>query len=364
MADELLERSQVVVDLDAAQVEGWVSGLFAAWDHEAESEAFVRRCAAEPGEASAVLLAGLAYMADGDLARSARRAFDSMASRATEVAGSIGQARAAQAWELRATWGRSLVIAFRRGTQVDHAILAELDPDGLLIDLRLSGPPDELLDPDILGSIEVGSVEAAAALSALADAWQASVAAGTEPTPEMLANQRLVAQRLDDAGVPVDEWFASGNSALDLSRGMTPSEVDDADRAALATLRAAVGDPPTETSLHPAWTEVFRVTAAGVSPRERQALLWLEWADWLGAAIGLLRTDDVTVDGSWMVDAVNRCPEVSSTIHADDREYAEWAFTVALDHLEDRGAIRDGRFGSRERSALHVSLFDLWSPPA
>jgi hypothetical protein len=91
-------------------------------------------------------------------------------------------------------------------------------------------------------------------------------------------------------------------------------------------------------------------------------LLWLEWADWLGAGIGLLRRrDDGPLDGLVLVDLVNGCPEVSSTIHGDDREYAAWAFDIALEHLADAGLVVDRFLTEDGRASLHPSLLEAWA---
>ena len=142
---------------------------------------------------------------------------------------------------------------------------------------------------------------------------------------------------------------------------MTAAEIDDANRAARSTLLAAVGEPGSTAGPHPAWVDVVCRSAPGLSPREREALLWLEWADWLGAGIGLVRTPELgPLDGEALVDLVNRCPEVSSTVHADDRDYAAWAFDVALDHLRDAGLVVDDELTSEGQSSLHPSLIAAW----
>jgi len=62
------------------------------------------------------------------------------------------------------------------------------------------------------------------------------------------------------------------------------------------------------------------------------------------------------------VDHVNRCPEVSSSIDKADRDYAEWAFDVALDLLRDRGVITDDRRLTAEgHESLRHGLAAAWT---
>lgn len=371
LANELFERSDAVVDLDSAQIEAWVSGLFAAWDDDHDARAFIARCASEPGAQSAALLAGVAHLADDDIARLARSELDRMAGQLGQEAAGIGRARVAQAWEVQATFGRSVVIGFRQNDDVvDHAVLAEIEAvDGVevLVDLQLSGPPEHLLDPESIEErgLQVEPIEAAAGLGRVADAWTAALRTGVEPSVGMVSNQRLVRRRLVDQGHDAPDWFVVDEGEIDTSRGMSPAEIADADAAAFRTLQAAVGDAPAVPSISSAVVDVVRGRVAGMAPREREALLWLEWADWLGAGIGLIRSAVGTaVTPAALVDMVNRCPEVSSTIHADDREYAEWAFSLAIEHLVDHGVFADGVVSDDDRAVVHASLADAWSAEA
>lgn len=362
--EELHRRSAIVTDLEPAQVEGFVSGLFAALDDQSELPAFVRYCRERPGAVSAVLCAGLAVLADDPTAGAARRAFDAMAADAPPVSGRLGRARAVAAWSAQAPFGRSIVIGCGPAPdRIDHAVLAELDGE-LLSDLQLSGEVAELVDPESIGdpAVEILDLDVTAAAELVGRAWR-NAHGRVEPTAGMLANQRLARLRLasavdDDELLPL---FAAAAVSVDVTRGMSPEEIADANAAARSTLRAAVGAPATDEVEH-AWVEVVRATAPVVSQREREALLWLEWADWLGAGIGLLRRRDggVRLDGTVLVDLVNTCPEVSSSIHGDDRDYAAWAFDVALDHLADAGLVVDGMLTERGRSTLHPSLLAAW----
>ena len=361
---ELLDRANVVIDLDAAQLEAWASGLFAAFDDEAAMLGFVAHLANNPSPAAAAVLGAVAHLGDGAVARDARGGFDRMASVAPEAASLLGRARSAQAWRVEARFGSSLVIGFRQEVDVvDHALLVEIE-DGVLTDLQMAGPPSELLDPDVVGEgIDIVGVEAGEALRETVAAWERALVAGVEVTPGIAANQHLVRRRVA-AELSIDlGLFEPGDDEVDVSRGMSDEEIRRADEAALGTLLAAVGSP-TETEAHIGWVEVLRGAVEGLTPREREGLLWLEWADWLGVGIGLLRGDaDQPVTPGAFVDLINRCPEISSTVHADDRDYAEWAFDVAIEHLEDHDLVDAERLTEIGRATLHASLVAAWSRP-
>jgi hypothetical protein len=364
---ELLQRGEIVVDLDAAQLAAWASGLFAALDDDAAVLGFIEHASSNQTPAAAAVLAAIGYLADGEVARAARQSSDRMASLAPESVAGLGRARSAQAWRVQARFGSSLVIGFRQDPDVvDHALLVEIE-DGVLTDLQMSGPPNELLDPDVVGEgVDVVTIEAGEALQEVVAAWEQAAQAGVEVTPGIAANQHLVRRRLGEelgADLPLLELH---DAAVDLSRGMSTDEIARANEAALGTLRAAVGDPASsETGSGQAqsgWIEVVRGTVPGLSPREQEGLLWLEWADWLGVGIGLLRggAEHPITAGSF-VDLINRCPEISSTVHADDRDYAEWAFDVAIEHLQDNGLVEGESLTGTGWSSLHVSLLAAWS---
>lgn len=362
--EELHERSAIVVELDAAQIEGWTSGLFAAWESDDEALGFVTFCVDRPGPISAALLYALAELGDDDMQMAARAGAETMAADAPPAVQDLGCAVPVQAWSVNAPFGRSLVVGFQsRDEIIDHAVLADLDEDGALRDLQLAGAPEELVASDTVGgSIQVDEVDATEALSEIATAWQRSLDEGLEPTQGIASNQHLVRHRLATALSVELAVMSIDEAAIDRSRGMTPEEIAQANAAALSTLVGAVGKEASGHR-HQAWIDVLTANVRSLTPREREALLWLEWADWLGAGIGLIRAGGGTaIDGSVLVDMVNRCPEVSSSVHADDREYAEWAFDIALDHLLEAELVIEGVLTEAGAEALHPSLLEAWGP--
>ena len=98
-----------------------------------------------------------------------------------------------------------------------------------------------------------------------------------------------------------------------------------------------------------------------LAPVERDAVVILEWADWLGAVIGAVRAGaGTTIDGSALVDFVNRCPEVTTTIPKADRPRIEWAFSVIAAAWEDLGVTEDGRLTDVGVALLPTALAHAW----
>ena len=99
-------------------------------------------------------------------------------------------------------------------------------------------------------------------------------------------------------------------------------------------------------------------------PASRMEIAELEWADWVGALLGLVRGGvGQPVDGRALVDHINRCPELTTTIPAADRERFAWAFEQVLfawevtGVLDDRGALTEAGVWLLPRAAIAV-----WSP--
>lgn len=254
--------------------------------------------------------------------------------------------------------------------ELAHSILVELNDSGAVEDLQLAGPARSLIEEAVSSDTRVGveTLETSLALALVADGWPPPVVEH-ELGPGFSANQAFVRRRVVAAGGALLHEVRVNATPVDVRRGLDDAEFAAANRSALSTLRAAVGvepesftdhdDAPTE--IVQAWIGVIRGDGGELSARERDALLWLEWADWLGAGIGLIRAGAGSkVDGAAMVDHVNRCPEVSSTIDKRDRDYAEWAFEVALDLLRDAGAVDAGVLTPAGHAALLPAMRAAW----
>lgn len=379
---ELFERSRDVVGLEAPQVEAWVSGLFGLWEGDGDARRFVDHCRLAGDQAGALLCRAIAELDSGAVGQAARGVADDLAGVMPSEGEAIGASAARAAWRVSAPFGQSVIIGFGARDQSDHALLVELDPQGRIADLLLSGPPEELLaelrppDPSVAGdederdhrarsmSIEALTVETAA--SVVADAWCSSASAPQAYDESVTANARFVQRRIETiigASLPQLQQRAPD---VDPLRGMSQRDFDEANRAACSTVVAALTGPPDAPDTAPevveAWIEVIRAEPEGGSVREIEALHWLEWADWLGAGIGLVREGaGAPLDGTALVDHVNRCPEVSSSIAAADREYAAAAFELAIDHVAAVGAVEQGELTEVGHRSLHAALFAAWS---
>lgn len=388
LLDELYDRSAIVEELDGPQIEAWVSGLFAVFDDEVTAGLFVGYCASKQTSVGALLCAAIAELANqiDEVAASAARDA-AQPDLLPPTAAQIGSSELTGAWNVRAPFGRSIVLGFDNpieishsesgqdlagdevAAELQHSILVEIDDDGGLADLQLSGPAKVLLEEASASDdrVVVEDLEIADALDRIIAAWPSDASPGQGSGPGVASNQQLVRRRILVATDVVLPTIATEELVVDVRRGLSDEEYDDANRASRSTLQAAVGisadaieRPINEvgrTLVH-----LIRGDAGDLSPRERDALLWLEWADWLGVGIGLVRAGvGSPADGATFVDLVNRCPEVSSTIDKADRDYAEWAFEIAVDLWSDVGGVEGGLLTEVGHQALGPAMIAAWS---
>jgi len=385
---ELYERSLIVEELDGPQIEAWVSGLFPLFDDDVTPGTFVDYCVQQQSAVGQLLAMAVAELLEGvddqpmsDLVQEAVQRSWSKGSVASEQ---IGQSVIEAAWLVDAPFGRSVVLGFENrvvaeaeddeeASDIRHSILVEVNRAGALEDLQLAGAPRELLDEAAAADsrVIVRELPIDEAVALIIGVWPGRNESIVDVGPGIGANQQFVRRRLRQAhGVELPPIVAR-DKVVDIRRGLDDQEFGRANRAALSTLQAALGDLPREQveladpEVVGIWAGLIRGDGGELPARERDALLWLEWADWLGAGIGILRAGPgAVVTGSALVDYVNRCPEVSSTIEKGDREYAEWAFSVALDVLEDAGALTEGVIGERGVTAVGAAMLAAWSPRA
>ena len=84
-------------------------------------------------------------------------------------------------------------------------------------------------------------------------------------------------------------------------------------------------------------------TLAAHSVAEQEALARLEAADWIGAILGLSRAPvGASVDGDMLVTAINRAPEITTSIPKRDAKALAWTFEAMLYAWEVTGVLRDG----------------------
>jgi hypothetical protein len=401
--DELLGEGAVILGLDAARAEAWASGLLADWtDHD---ELLAALETAPPGDAVALAVAiALVPM----LAR-AQRVVDVLLARGAEpppFAPFAGTAHAVGAWVIhdRHGSGRSVVVEYEHADGVRHDMLVELDDD-VAVDL-LVGPPgvvDAAREADDRRLV-VEPSEPDQALDAIRRGMQRVLDGEVAlVTDAYLLNHALVASRV---GLPIHPPELVAADASDWEEQPHDPE---GDAAARATLRSALGarcdtPPPDDlvAAAAVAWREaiargdadavavavdarvdptearddhallvrlagayVRRGPRTGMAPSAARAVDALEWADWLGAVLQLVRDGPGTdASGEQLVRNINRCPEVTTSIPKRDAPAVASAFDCAQSAWRVSGAVdADGRLTVLGAWLLPRALAAAWGAP-
>lgn len=379
---ELVERSDSILALDRGQRRAWVSGILSAWrsdivvdDPDATDTAFV----------DFVRTRGPSIVD--------RRVAATIEATAHDLLdpGADPPAKITHSWlvtDHRSPGERTNVITVQRD-EAEYSILASI-VDGVLADLRVSGDVVDLLgdNPSDLAtsrvSLEVAPVEASHAVDELVKAW-GRLSADAEPgeLPEsLLTNQLLVRADLVAWGVARD--------ALPLFRsdpdpettvffaGCSETEIAEGNRWAFDALTVALrpysDELAADAELDTTWSDparldeiavVFRGPLTDLSRREREALVYLEWADWVGAIVGIIAAsvsapDTACFDGETIVELINSHPELTSAIEPSDRDYVAYGFDVALAVWADAGLVKAGSFVPGGRSGLVQTAEHVW----
>lgn len=391
---DALDQAAELPDLGAVRAEVWASDLVALAAEAAPDgvERLIEALADAGGPAAAAALWAVHSVADGvDLGDPALEPapawVDDLLSSACEAA-----------WLLHERRGLSAALRFVDRADERHVLIIDLVPavDGGETVGEVAVGPTDLLDAIEEPGSGIDAQEASP--PELAERIARAVRATEVPTSSYVANGRLLLARLssfgiDDLDPPVwvepevpelppadreaDEWALQ---VLDRAIG-GPAEPDaDAIAAAAATLRAAaeVDDRLAQwlaASTGPVdlddadVTVVTAALAATVSPAAlaplaadaRRAVLELEWADWLGAVIGLVRAGPgAAVDPDDLVDQVNRCQEVTSTIPKADRARVAWAFGIVTEPWAPLGVVDTGGLTAFGISILPAALRRAW----
>lgn len=235
-----------------------------------------------------------------------------------------------------------------------YAIFIEFDEDETTI-TNLEIGEDHSLDQleDDTRRLQSQTLNLNATLEHIAQIWS-SGHTHLDQTSQAAANMYFVRYHLQAAGHKLNA-LPMAHIDVDAKRGLDETELSKTNQSALNTLQSALGpqlgtgNTTIETSdgtgvtvdlreLTEVVSSLFYATDTTMSTRQRQGLVWLEWADWLGLTIGMARAKPpIVITGSTCVDWVNKCPEISSDIPADDREYAQWVFEIILQRLQDTG---------------------------
>lgn len=352
----VLAQAGEIAALDAARAEAWASDVLAlAAESDVDRDELLEALANAGGDDAATALAALGGL---DAAAPKREWEGTPPAWVT----SIGTSRADGAWVLRSAGGESLAFGFVDAGDDRHVITVDL----------VAGPPETvgevIVGPgDLLEALheddaEIESEEVAAAPLArrCVDALRETPAAPLSA----VSNGRLLLRRLGElTTIDIDPPAFVPEIVPD-----PPVRDPDDDAYALDVLDRALGAASVDPDDEPA--EAVAAVAAFVAPRDlapltpqqRDAALILEWADWLGAVIGVVRAGEgCAVDGAVMVDVVNRCPEVTTTIPKSDRARIAWAFDQAIAPWGELGLLADGRLTALGLHVLPAALRRAWS---
>lgn len=405
---ELVEESSQVTSLDRPQREAWVSGLISTWrgevnveDSKAADAQFRAYCVGLGSELGDVLVSAL----------------DAITLHPDQDPKPIGDAaapaptpwRGVDAWAVtdkRPGAATSYIIGFSESesgelkkpqepdgleelgeleSSTDHSLLAEV-ADGELIDLNFGDATADIVpDPDVVleemgREISVRADGVAAIAQHIIDAWIKAAETSAAPSRPvevragLILNQMAAAARLrvviPDCPV-LPEFLSQRAEALSFTEGMSDAEVAEANswaRGVLATAMRRVTLPELSEADAQMRDELVATAARPIrgpidhlDTADQAALCFLEWADWLGVIIGLVRGGaGVEVTPQTLIRLVNTCPEVSTSVPNEDREYVEYAFGVAIDVWDDVGVVADGRLTAAGHGALIAATQSAW----
>ena len=377
---DIVDAAAELVDLDhPAQAEIWVSGLFGLWrdpgapDPESVDRAFFHYLARHRGPVARAIVAAARALGAPSIAATAAELANEYRRRDDVIgpvwADQVGTATPTAAWEVRrpSADGVSVVVGYEHGDGSAHSLMAEL-VDGVLVDLVFGPGPDQLMTLDAQADLVVRRISVDRAQRRIVDGWhRLNASSPADLGDRLVANHLIVAARLGvDPRLPTVAEPEVGQ--------LDENKRREFDASALSTLQAALrrelaGDPPPEleSGMADAVAAAARLVG-GPGPfdatrRERRALAQLEWADWLGAVIELVRDGPgAEVTPGQLVDHINRCPEVTTTIPKSDRDWFSWVWSLAIDQWRAIGLVSDDGLTELGWWVLPRALVVAWSP--
>jgi hypothetical protein len=268
-----------------------------------------------------------------------------------------------RAWCLGDGGAEVVAIEWAHADDDCEVLLVDIDDQETLSGIEFVTEADDLVD-FAAGEGSVSRIETTDAAARVAAALTLRAASPGAPGDAELANVVLLRARLAQLGAatPDPRWLAEVP---------TPQVDPEADAAAVLTLRSALpqvigAEAPVgaEAMVEPVAELVRWSVGIGRPVQELEALASLEWADWLGAVIGSVRAGvGEVLSGEILVDRVNRCPEVTSTIPKQDRAWFAWAFAVAMETWREVGVLDDGlRLTEAGTWVLPQALLRAWAP--
>ncbi len=392
IVDDALVQADELRHLDAVRAELWASDL-AALAAETGDDGITRLVAAirEAGSpASAAALWALDAVIDGvDLDAPSFQP-------SPEWADTLATSRSEGAWLLSERRGLSAAFRFVDASDTRHIVVIDLVPGEVETLGEVTVGPHDLLD--VLSEEDAGidrsTVNPSGLAARVADAFRATI----EPTASLVAAGRLLMLRLSTFGItglvppvwsdgevpalperdPEDDAYALevlhralGSMAVGSTSEYATAAAVLRDAAAIdgeaaQWLAASVGpvdllDDDESVALSALAAVVAPQRLEPLSPQARNAVLELEWADWLGVVIGLVRAGPGTpADPDHLVDLINRCPEVTSTIPKKDRPRVAWALAVCTELWSATGVVSNGALTDFGVAALPSALDLAW----
>ena len=415
---EVLDEAALLRDLDAARAEVWVSGLLGEW---ADLDDLLDLLGASiRSEALAVARAATTMLPEAGAIATA------LAARGIDEPpwlADVGTAVAHQAWEIVDPFSGnvSVVVEYEHADGVRHSMLVEIE-DGSAVDINF-GPPglvDDAFGESDTRSLSVHDWPVDRALERIAVALERTALDGeVSVTDEFVMNAALARARVSGvarveaagaelARAAVVVASVAAASVHPVARPTRDAFEIEADAASCTTLRAALARELAEgvpiVALTVAADRVRHALAVGSSPdldalaadayggdsvaaiddatllarlagafvvpgpldafsaAARDAIRGLEWADWLGAVIPLVRTGiGADADPLQLVRNINRCPEVTTTVPKRDVPAVADVFARTLHAWELTGVLDlDGRLTALGVWILPRSLLVAW----
>ena len=97
---------------------------------------------------------------------------------------------------------------------------------------------------------------------------------------------------------------------------------------------------------------------------EQEALAYVEPADWIGVVLGLSRASvGTSVDGDMLVTAINRAPEITTSVPKRDAPLLAWTFELMLYAWEVTGVLHEGTVGPAASWLLPHGAIAAWESP-
>ena len=395
---------------DAARAEVWVSAVFGGWrqagvadglDPEAIDRELFDHLRADPSEAGlAIALAATSMDISGaDALVGHLRSAGMREPYWHEI---VGTAQPTGAWIVHDSEvdADSIIIEFVHDDGLGHSLLVELDhgaavdvlfgPDGLVKTLELDGERSlrvEAIDvSDAAGRVRSGfdqtAKEADPAVTeefgmnvVLAIARLRRLGSEGAVVPAITTQKTTVIERDPEA-----DAYASATLEAALRTMITAEPPAGFDTAVEAfDVLLADGDPDVllllaeaDHPVAPGQESYLAAAGAYVTPGplaafarpHRELIEMLEWADWLGAVIQLVRSGPGTpITPATLVDGINRCPEVVDTIPKAERRAVETAFDLVLHAWSATGIVdNENALTTVGAWVLPQALLFAWRP--